>query len=365
MKIRCLELKNFRNYKTLKIDNFDRVNVFIGKNGVGKTSIIEAIYLASVTKTFRSNYDKNVINNDSLISKIKLKIEDNHKKKSLEIVIDEQGKKTKINNKAIRKLSEYLSQYKVVLFSPDELKIIKESPNNRRNYINIELSQINKEYIKLLNDYNILIKNKNEFLKKLYLNSNLDTRYLDTLDEKISELGFKIYKIREEYFNQINSYINDNFHIFKPNSSLKIEYLSDFKDLDQEKIYKMLIKNRKKDITNGLSTIGIHRDDYLFNYDGFDSKIYASQGIQKLIVLSMKLSEIDIFINEYNIYPILLLDDIFSELDKNNRKKVISNLNKDIQIFITTTEFGGYIKKEIQDINVINIEKLVRENARK
>ena len=361
MKIRYVELKNFRNYKKLIIDDLSRINVFIGKNGIGKTSIIEAIYLGSVTKSFRSNYDKNVINSDSNTSKIKIKIEDeSRKRKTLEISLDENGKKTKINTKTISKLSEYLSQYRVILFSPDELKIIKESPNVRRNYLNIEISQINKEYIKYLNDYNTLVKNKNEFLKKLYLNSNLDTRYLDTLDEKISELGFKICKIREEYFSQINEFIGLNFGIFKPNDSLNIEYISDFMCKTEEEIFNTLKKQRKRDILNGLSTIGVHRDDFLFKYNNQDAKNYASQGIQKLIVLSLKLSELDIFIEKYGIYPILLLDDIFSELDKVNRKKIVTNLKDNIQIFITTTEFGSYIKKEIENINVINIEKMVK-----
>lgn len=360
MKIRYIELKNFRNYKKIILDDIKRVNVFIGKNGIGKTSIIEAIYIGSVTKSFRSNYDKNLINTSSNFSKIKIKIEDNSKKrKNLEMTLSESGKKTKINNKVNTKLSEYLSQYRVILFSPDELKIVKDSPNIRRVYLNIEISQINKDYIKFLNDYNILIKNKNEFLKKLYLNSNLDDRYLDVLDEKISELGFKICKIREEYFNLINDYINKNFNIFKPKDALRVEYTSDFLSKTEDEIKKLLKKNRNKDIINGLSTIGIHRDDFLFNLNGKDAKNFASQGIQKLIVLSLKLSELDIFIEKYDIYPILLLDDIFSELDKVNRKKVVANLNKDIQIFITTTEFGNFIKKQFEDINVINIEKMV------
>lgn len=361
MKIRYIELKNFRNYKKVIIDDLSRVNVLIGKNGIGKTSIIEAIYLGSVTKTFRSNSDKNVINYESSNSKIKIKIEsENKKKKTLEISLTEDGKKTKVNNKLNRKLSEFMSEYKVVLFSPDEMKLVKESPTIRRNYLNIELSQIDKEYIKLLNDYNILIKNKNDYLKKLYLNSNLDTRYLDILDEKIADLGYRICLIRNEFFLDINKYIDDNFKIFKPKSSLYIEYVSDFLNKDSEEIIKLLKKQRKRDIINGLSTLGVHRDDFVFYYDNKDAKNFASQGLQKLIVLSLKLSELDIFINKYDIYPVLLLDDIFSELDKNNRKKIISNLKKDIQIFITTTEFGSFIKKEIEDINVINIEKLVK-----
>lgn len=361
MKINKIEIKNFRNYDRLLLQDFKRVNILIGKNGIGKTSIIEAIYLGSVTKTFRSNSEKNVIKNNCLNTKIKIDLTDNNNKnKKLEITIDELGKKTKINNKIKRKLSEYLSQFRVILFSPDELKIIKESPNVRRNYLNIELSQINKEYIKYLNDYNNLIKNKNEFLKKLYLNSNLDIRYLDVLDKKISELGFKICKIRVEYFDFINEYICKNFNIFKPKSTLYIEYISDFLNLTEEDINKLLLKNRKKDINNGLSTIGSHRDDFVFLIDSFDAKNYASQGIQKLIVLSLKLSELDVFINKFHIYPILLLDDLFSELDKVNRKKVITNLNKEVQIFITTTEFVNFIKKEMENINIINIEKMVK-----
>ena len=362
MRIRYLELKNFRNYKNVVLDDLSRINVIIGKNGIGKTSIIEAIYLGSVTKTFRSNSDKNMINYSANSLKVKIKVEtENKKRKTLEIILNEEGKKTKINNKLTKKLSEFMSEYKVILFSPDEMKLVKDSPNIRRNYLNIELSQIDKEYIKFLNNYNTLIKNKNEYLKKMYLNSNLDTRYLDILDEKISELGFKICKIRNDYIEQTNCFIDNNFKIFKPKSSLKLEYISDFLYKSKEEIISLLYKQRRRDIINGLSTIGIHRDDYSFIYNQMDAKNYASQGIQKLVVLALKLSELDIFISKYNIYPILLLDDIFSELDKVNRKKVINNLKDDIQIFITTTEFGGFIKKELSDVNIINIEKMVKE----
>ena len=141
MKIRYIELKNFRNYKNVVLENLSRINVLIGKNGIGKTSIIEAIYLCSVTKTFRSNSDKSMINAESEALKVKIKIEkDDKKKRTLEINLNDDGKKVKINNKLTKKLSEFMSEYKVILFSPDEMKLVKESPNIRRNYLNIELS---------------------------------------------------------------------------------------------------------------------------------------------------------------------------------------------------------------------------------
>ena len=207
-----------------------------------------------------------------------------------------------------------------------------------------------------MNDYNTLIKNKNEYLKKLYINSNLDTRYLDILDEKISELGFKICEIRTDYFKEINNYIDSNFKIFKPKSNLKVEYVSDFSNKNKEEILKSLNKQRKRDILNGLSTIGVHRDDYNFIFDDMDAKNFASQGIQKLIVLALKLSELDIFINKYGIYPILLLDDIFSELDLDKRNRLIKYIMNDIQTIITTTDLDMIDESLVNNAKVFIVD---------
>lgn len=199
MNITKIELLNFRNYKKKIFDNFSKLNIIIGKNGVGKTSIIEAIYLGSLAKSFKTNNELSLINDKSDFFRIKINYFDYGPKKNLEIYLDKNGKKTKINSKLQKRLSDFISQYRIILLSPDELKLIKSSPNTRRNYLNIQISQLHKDYLHYLNNYNNLIKNKNDYLKKLMLNGNLDYRYLDIIDEKIVDEGLKIYNYRKEY----------------------------------------------------------------------------------------------------------------------------------------------------------------------
>ena len=355
MNITNIELQNFRNYKKRKFDNFSNLNIIIGTNGIGKTSIIEAIYLGSLAKSFKTNNEESIINNGSDYFRIKINYFDYGPKKNLEIYFDKNGKKTKINSKLQKKLSDFISQYRIIMLSPDELKLIKASPNTRRNYLNIQISQLNKEYIYYLNNYNNLIKNKNDYLKKLMINGNLDTRYLDILDEKIVDEGIKIYNFRNDYINLINKYIDNIFKNYEKDNTISIKYISDYVINDKEKILKELKRLRKKEINLGMTTFGIHRDDYEFMHNENNSKEYSSQGLQKLIVLAMKLSEVKIFINEYNIYPILLLDDLFSELDEQNRNKIFKSLDKDIQIFITTTDLKNINKRLLEKAKIFEL----------
>ena len=229
MNITKIELLNFRCYKNFKIDKLTNLNLITGSNGIGKTSIIEAIYVGSLAKTFKSSDDLSMIKNEEIYSNIKLKLFDGYIFKNLEFYIDNKGKKTKINDKLQPRLSDYISQYNVILLSPDELKIIKSSPVIRRNYLNIQISQLNKEYLRILNDYNKLIKNKNQFLKKINLNSNLDSNYIDIVNKKIVDLGLTIYKYRQSYIDSINNYINKYFNIFNKKDNIFIKYDSDFK----------------------------------------------------------------------------------------------------------------------------------------
>ena len=359
MNITKIELLNFRNYKKKNFDNFSNLNIIIGKNAVGKTSIIEAIYLGSLAKSFKTNNDYALINNDSDFFKIKIHYFDYGPKKNLEVYLDKNGKKTKINSKLQRRLSDFISQYRIIMLSPDELKLIKATPNTRRNYLNIQISQLHKEYLHYLNNYNNLIKNKNDYLKKLMLNSNLDTRYLDVLDQKIVSEGLKIYEYRKKYIELINKYINDIFKNYEKNNQVFIKYISDYEINDYDKILAELKKNRKREINIGMTSMGVHRDDYEFIHNGNNSKEYSSQGLQKLIVLAMKLSEVQIFVNDYDIKPILLLDDLFSELDEKNRNNIFKSLNKDIQVFITTTDLKNINKRLIDKAKIFNLDERV------
>ena len=356
MNITKLELINFRNYEKKVFDNFSNLNIIIGKNGIGKTSIIEAIYLGSLAKSFKTNNDMLLIKAGKDFFKIKISCFDYGPKKKLEIVLDKNGKKTKINSKLQRKLSDFISQYRVILLSPDELKLIKSSPSVRRDYLNIQISQLHKEYIYYLNNYNNLIKNKNDYLKKLMLNSYLDDRYLDILDEKIAEEGLIIYNYRKRYLDQINSYIGEIFNKYIKKDDVLIKYVSDYESNNKETILSELKKNRKKEINIGMTSYGVHRDDYEFMHKGNNSKEYSSQGMQKLIILAMKLSEVQIFIKDYDIYPILLLDDLFSELDEKNKNNIFKALDKDTQIFITTTDLKNINKSIINKAKIYDLD---------
>ncbi len=359
MNIVKLELNNFRNYSKKIFDHFSNLNIIIGKNGIGKTSIIEAIYLGSLAKSFKTNNDESLVNFNSNYFRIKIFYYDDYIKRNLELYYDQNGKKTRINSKVQKRLSDFISQYRVIMVSPDELKLVKASPNTRRNYLNIQISQLHKEYLYYLNNYNNLIKNKNDYLKKLMINSYLDERYLDILDEKIVEEGLKIYNYRKKYIDLINKYINKIFQNYFPgnNSTLEISFISDYESNDKDKILKELKKIRKREINLGMTSYGIHRDDYVFLHNGFNSKEYSSQGMQKLIILSMKLSEVQIFLNEFEISPILLLDDLFSELDEKNRNNIFKSLEKNIQIFITTTDLKSINKKIIEKAKIYNLDE--------
>ncbi len=357
MNITKIELQNFRNYKKKIFDNFSNLNIIIGTNGVGKTSIIEAIYLGSLAKSFKTNNDEALIKNNEDYFRIKIHYFDYGPKKNLEIYYDKNGKKTKINSKMQKKLSEFISQYRIILLSPDELKLIKSSPNTRRNYFNIQISQLNKEYLYYLNNYNNLIKNKNDYLKKLMINGNLDQRYLDILDEKIVEEGLKIFNLRNDYINKINKYINDIFKNYEKNNNIYLKYISDYEINKKDKLIQELKRIRKKEINLGMTTFGIHRDDFEFIHNENNSKEYSSQGLQKLIVLAMKLSEVKIFVEDYEITPILLLDDLFSELDELNRNKIFKSLDKNIQIFITTTDLKNINKRLIEKAKIYELDE--------
>jgi len=194
----------------------------------------------------------------------------------------------------------------------------------------------------------------------MMLNFNLDERYLDILDEKIVNEGLKIYNFRKKYIDLMNKNINDIFNNYISNQKLYIKYDSDYEINDVEKLIKILKKNRKKEINIGMTDFGIHRDDFNFIHNDNSAKEYSSQGIQKLIILAMKLSEVNIFTKEYNICPILLLDDLFSELDMKNRNNIFKSLDKNIQIFITTTDLKNINKKIIEKAKIYDLDERVK-----
>ncbi|MBR4694103.1 MAG: DNA replication/repair protein RecF [Bacilli bacterium] len=362
MKIRHLKILNFRNYEKMELDFSPYYNILYGNNGVGKTNLIESIYVLALTKSFRGSVDKVLIMNNKDVCRVEGVISDKFETK-YKIVIKDNGKRVKINDTKIDKLSDYISKINVVLFNPDDLRFIKDSPSVRRKAINLEISQLNTVYLKNLNTYNKLVKQRNSYLKTTNINANSSSEYLDILTNKVIDVGEQIYNSRVKYIDLINEKIGNIYDKICGIKDLKLEYVSDYKNFDRDKIVKKYKDNLQRDIILGKTTLGIHHDDIKFKFNGQDIKDYGSEGQQKNAIIAYKLTEIEIFKSIKDDYPILILDDLFSELDQNKIENILNLINEDIQTFITTTEIDK-IDKSILDksriFNVLNGE--VRED---
>lgn len=362
MKIINLKLYNFRNYETLNLEFSNKQNIIIGQNGSGKTNIVEAIYVLAITKSFRGSLDKVLIKNGQSSMSIEGSVKDKitHKYK---LTLSDNGKVVKIDNNKIPKLSNYISKINVVLFTPEDINIIKGTPSNRRNMLNIEISQLNNEYLHILNEYNKVLKQRNAFLKLMYINNLASPDYLWILTEKLIDLGIKLSKIRNDFINNINKYYDDiNYKITK-NKGLKVLYVSSYKNKTKEELIEKYKYYLERDLSIGKTSIGIHHDDLVFSLKSNNLKDYGSEGEQKNAIICFKLAEIEIFIKDRGIYPILILDDLFSELDAKKINNILKKLNKNLQIFITTTDLKNVNTKILNNCTVFELknEKVVKK----
>ena len=358
MRIEQLELINFRNYSKLNIKFNDKLNIIIGNNAQGKTNILEAIYYLSISKSFLSINDKNVIKHNEMHSFIKGKINYLHKLENLKISITSNNKKLGVNKVEIKKHCDFIGKLKVIIYYPDSLRIIKDGPSNRRRFLNIEISQLYLKYIKLLNEFNIVLKQRNEYLKVMK-SGNINIDYYNIITEKFIKLSVDIYRYRKDFIDNINKYIGDIFIYISGTSGLKLFYDTQI-DVSVDNnikvnLYEKIKSNYDREIIYGTSLIGPHRDDFSFKADNIDLLLYGSQGQQKMAVLALKLAEIDVFMDICSEYPVLLLDDLFSELDVDKRNKVISYLNRDIQTIVTTTDIDNINDEIINEAYVFKI----------
>jgi len=338
MQIQELKLLNFRNYDKLTISFNKNLNIIYGKNGSGKTNLVEAIYVLALTRSFKQINDKTLIKNGTNLTRID-GVLNNQYQNTYKVIITNEGKKVKIDNNKVTKISDYVAKINIVLFHPNDLKMIKDTPSVRRKYLNIAISQLYIDYLKKLNDYNKVLKTRNAYLKQMYLNGNSLNSYLQVITEKIIDLGIEICTARKKYIELINQYILKIYKKIAINGELKIKYTSDFLNKTKEELISMYNKSLKRDLTFGKTNLGIHHDDFIFLLDDLDLKDYGSEGQQKNAVISWKFSEISIFKTEKNVTPILILDDLLSELDLEKIKNILSMIDSDVQTFITTTEF--------------------------
>lgn len=379
MILQKIHLINFRNYPKLSLKLNPHITIFIGKNAQGKTNLLESIYMLALTKSNRSGSEQDYIRFGSSMAKIKGTVKQDRILKDLELWLSCEGKGKRVfyNQDEVKRISDYISMMNVILFTPDDLDILKGSPSIRRNLLNIEISQISKSYLDAHNQYNRILKTRNEYLKIIYTNGLADDGYLAILTEKLVQKAILIYQARWNFLNEINQEIATIYETITGFQHLHIEYLPnvEFASFQETDIYttlnKKFLSNRKREESQGVTLFGPHRDDFSFYLGDLDLKIYGSQGQQRLAVIAFKLAEITIFYKKTGTYPILLLDDLFSEIDKTKKNRLLKYICGEMQTIITATDLSDMKRDLLMDATIYEVidgtlrEKVGKKNGRK
>lgn len=351
MVIKSLELKNYRNYKDLYIEFSDGTNILYGNNAQGKTNILEAIYVCATTKSHRGSKDREIINFNTEDAHICMHVE----RKSIVHKIDMHLKRSKTKGAAIdglivKKSSELFGVVNVVFFSPEDLGIIKNGPSERRRFIDLELCQLNKIYLHNLTNYNKVVNQRNNLLRQLSLSPALKET-LDVWDSQLVSYGRQVILQRRKFVRELNELIGPiHDRLSGQKEALKLVYEP---SVDDESFERVLASKRTNDIRIKTSTVGPHRDDINFIVNGIDIRKFGSQGQQRTAALSLKLAEIELVKSKINDTPVLLLDDVLSELDSFRQNYLLESI-KDIQTVITCTGLDEFVN------NRFSINKVFR-----
>lgn len=357
MYIKNLKLVNFRNYDMLDLDFNSNINILTGDNAQGKTNILESIYYCSLGKSHRTSKDKELIQWNKEEAYVSLYVCKNRLDKKIEIKIFKGGKKgININSIKLKKISELFGIFNVVMFAPEDLKIVKDSPSYRRRFLDIELSRLNSKYYYNLVQYHKVLDQRNISLKS---NKLSQSGIIDVYDEQLSRLGAYLIERRFNYIKELNlrgSLIHSE--ITDSREKIKFSYLTSINHIENAKneLYEAFSANRKKDIEKGNTSVGPHRDDFDIKINEIDTRSFGSQGQQRTAILTIKFASIEIIKNLTGELPVLLLDDVLSELDTKRQKYILNSL-EGLQTFITCTgieDVKSYIKKDFEIFKVSN-----------
>lgn len=348
MYISKIKIKNFRNYELLEMIFEKGINYLYGYNGVGKTNLIEAIYYISNLESFRTNEDKNLLKDN----KGEFFIEGVVNNLDYSLLVSKDSKLLSIDGIVYKKYREYLGHVNVVEFIPEEVYLLKDFPKDRRKFLDKEISKIDKEYLNSLLIYNKLLKQRNDLLKS---DDSYKDDLLSVIDDKISELQVKIIDSRKEFLKEIQTVINEFKTSLNDIYNFKIAYQCSFDKIDKESILKKYKDNLDKDKEKMITSLGVHKDDFKIYINDNDASNFGSQGEQRFIILLVKLALVNLINKRMNDCPILVLDDVFSELDDSRKKEVYEIIKGFDQVFIT----GCNIKdiKEIKNISKYEIKE--------
>lgn len=363
MIVESVELKDYRNYEFLDMNFNEHVNIIYGDNAQGKTNILESIYMCSTSKSHRGSKDREIVRFGEDESHIKLNV----LKHGMKYRIDMHLKKNKtkgiaVNGIPIKKAVELFGIINIVFFSPEDLNIIKEGPAGRRRFIDLELSQLDKIYLNNLSNYNRIINQRNSLLKDIYGSNQqhlLET--LDIWDMQLAAYGTKVLERRKEFVRQVNEIISEiHFRLTGGKERLSLTYESSIGEMSMEQALK---KNRERDLRMKSTSVGPHRDDLCFLSGDLDIRKFGSQGQQRTAALSLKLAEIELVKRIIGDTPILLLDDVLSELDKNRQNYLLDSIH-DIQTVITCTGLDEFVNHRFSINKIFHVKSghVAKEN---
>lgn len=364
MKVKQLHLKTYRNYDRLDLNFSDGLTILTGENAQGKTNLLEAIFLLSMAKSHRTNHDNELIQWGQTHAQVEAIIETKNYEFPLSLSFGPKGKIAKFNHIEQAKLSHFIGKLNVVLFAPEDLQIIKGSPSLRRKFLDSELGQSHPVYLQALLDYHRILKQRNRYLKENGYKKQFDTVYFEVLTEQLIAKAVELITFRLEFVESMDkiarpihqdlSNQRDVLSMAYKSSSSKLDY-SQLDTLAQQfqDLFEHVFEREKE---RGVTAYGPHRDDLIFTLNGKEAQNFASQGQQRTIVLSLKLAEIEWLNERIGEYPVLLLDDVLSELDDNRQHILMSHIEGKVQTFLTTATIKGLNLKELNQAHILYVE---------
>lgn len=373
MYLEKLELKHFRNYEDVNVAFSPQVNVLIGKNAQGKTNLLESIYVLAMARSHRTSNDREMVTLKKDAALIRGEVHQRLGNTKLELLISRKGKKAKVNHLEKARLSQYIGQLNVILFAPEDLALVKGAPSVRRRFIDMEFGQIDALYLHTLTEYRAVLRQRNKYLKELQTKKATDKVYLEILSEQLSESGSQIIFKRLEFLQELEKYA-DKLHnqITQGKEHLQFQYESTLKEYQGKNVVELkqsLIEQYKtmmdKEIFQGTTLLGPHRDDVRFMLNDKNVQVYGSQGQQRTAALSVKLAEIDLMKEKTHEYPILLLDDVLSELDGARQTHLLKTIQNKVQTFLTTPGLSDVAQQLINKPKIFRIDngKITEENS--
>ncbi|WP_127849664.1 DNA replication/repair protein RecF [Lacticaseibacillus hulanensis] len=364
MYLKHLELRNYRNYARVSTDFSPQINVLIGSNAQGKTNLLESVYVLALTRSHRSNNDRDLINFGADFARIDGRVSRKRGNTDLRLVISPQGKRAKVNNLDAPKLSAYMGKLNVILFAPEDLNLVKGSPTLRRRFIDMEFGQMSPAYLANLSLYKKALKQRNAYLKQLKFHQAKSQTFLDVLTDQVAHYGGLVVAARAKLLQDMGKFAQViHSDITRGGEQLQLHYVSQVKDeavvdadMATARLQDLYAKNRKRELEQGTSLIGPHRDDVQFIVNDRDVATFGSQGQQRTTALAVKLAEIDLMKQETGEYPVLLLDDVLSELDDDRQTHLMKAIEDKVQTFLTTTSLDGIAREIIHDPAIFHVD---------